>query len=365
MENTLQNAHKKALKYFSSYAAERKDLSYASIKHILRMSNVDFERFNSFSRKMLEFGRVVLHFHPDRYVNNTQNVVQSMLQSGLYKNQYETLISNGGLSAYAGGDRDNWEKKLFNGAYHQGEFNAKLRPKYGAFNILKSEYGAAPRFGSCYFILKPHVNDHCTFTYSDSSDLPSFRGTKKDFYVILSKLLKDLYMRNYALGYMNLSLVDLINFIEEKNWINPEIFNMRFKVWRNSLLNDYIEAQVHNDIILEQDVEYVVVDPSFQGSKMMKEIEKLSKNFGIKIKFHSGFKLHLKQITSEFRGPSMPKLATKMYLKNNYLTALDIGKAAQLLKQNNRIFDEFGDEKSVTQELKLLWHVLFAFGDQL
>jgi hypothetical protein len=52
--------------------------------------------------------RVTLHFHPDRLVNGTPNL-ELMARDGVYRSQFETGTSNGGLTAYPGGDRWRWE----------------------------------------------------------------------------------------------------------------------------------------------------------------------------------------------------------------------------------------------------------------
>lgn len=60
--------------------------------------------------------RVAIHFHPDRHTSAGHSVTRSLVQSGIYKSQFETQISNGGLSAFPGGERYKWEERLFAGA---------------------------------------------------------------------------------------------------------------------------------------------------------------------------------------------------------------------------------------------------------
>ena len=111
---------------------------------------------------------VTLNFHPDRFSGNGKLIIENMLTDGEYCNQYKTGTSNGGRTAYPGGDRDLWEKRLFQGAYHDGQSEMTERPKYGALNIYNYLDGAAARFGSCFFTLKPHVIRRCTFAFVGS-----------------------------------------------------------------------------------------------------------------------------------------------------------------------------------------------------
>ncbi|SRR6266487_3630328 len=63
--------------------------------------------------------RVTLHFHPDRLVSGTP-ILECMARDGVYRSQFETGTSNGGLTAHPGGDRWRWESQIFAGAYDGG-----------------------------------------------------------------------------------------------------------------------------------------------------------------------------------------------------------------------------------------------------
>jgi hypothetical protein len=119
----------------------------------------------------------VLHFHPDRLKASGESVAESLLREGVYRNQFETGLSNGGLTAFRGGERDNWEKRLFGGAYQKVNVEAAERPKYGALDLMNYSDGAAPRFGSCYFRLSHEVSKRCSLTDKDSFFQPEGFGT--------------------------------------------------------------------------------------------------------------------------------------------------------------------------------------------
>jgi uncharacterized protein DUF3626 len=75
--------------------------------------------------------RVVIHFHPDRSGVKLTSVAQALLAEGMYRNQFETGLSSGSVSAFSGGGRDTWESTLFGGAYHREGVTGSERPKYG------------------------------------------------------------------------------------------------------------------------------------------------------------------------------------------------------------------------------------------
>lgn len=110
--------------------------------------------------------RVTLQFHPD-WPHADGMVIEPIARDGAYRSQFETGISNGGLTAFKGGDRWRWESRLFDGRYDAGP--AHRRPVYGAWNRRGDPYGGAIRFGSAYVRLRPEVVDRCTFCFPDSA----------------------------------------------------------------------------------------------------------------------------------------------------------------------------------------------------
>ena len=110
--------------------------------------------------------RVVVHFHPDRFGHKLTTVAEALLAEGVYRNQFETGLSSGSVSAFSGGARDTWENTLFGGAYHTEGVTDSERPKYGALELVRYPDGPIPRFGSCYFVLRPGVSMRTSFTFA-------------------------------------------------------------------------------------------------------------------------------------------------------------------------------------------------------
>ncbi len=55
-----------------------------------------------------------MNFHPDRMVGG-RPILLEMAEDGTYRSQFVTGTSNGGLTAYPGGDRWRWENRIFGG----------------------------------------------------------------------------------------------------------------------------------------------------------------------------------------------------------------------------------------------------------
>lgn len=355
----LSSSQHLAIEHITQYARTRKCEAQKSIKEVLQMSNLPWNTFEDAVTKLLSNARVALHFHPDRPITDMKSVAQALLEQGIYKSQFETLISNGSVSAYPGGARDLWEKKMFGGAYQLDGVTNSQRPKYGALDLMLHPDGPAPRFGSCYFLLSPMVSYRCTYTYLDSHQDPKEKGTYGEFDDILSAIFKDAFFRNDAIGEKNLTpriLIEHLLYNLEQPFKDPS------KRVSNRNLNHYIEAQVHGDIILSNDVEVLVVDPSFKGTYIGDVLEQISLKYSIELYWHMGFAMRVEEIPSDFRGPTMPSLA-KRIARNDYIDASVVGAAVNDLKRNPALWSDRGFYEEVLQELKYMWHILVRFGN--
>jgi len=354
----LTNSQTLSIEHIRRYALSRKKEAQESIKEILLMSNIHWNTYEDAFFKLRSNARVALHFHPDRPLADMKCVAQALLEQGSYKSQFETHISNGSLSAYQGGARDQWEQDLFQGTYHVDGVTLSERPKYGALDVMLHSDGPSPRFGSCFFLLAPRVSYRTTFTYGGSQDAPPEKGTFEEFDFIIAALLKDAFFRDFALGEKDLTpmkLIDHLLYNIELPYPNPQSHMSKHN------LNHYVEAQVHGDISLADDVEILVADPSFEGTYIGKILEQLCLKYSIKLLWNMGFHMRYEEVPTDFRGPTMPSLAERI-AKNGYIDASVIGDAVNDLKRNSTKWCDRGSYDEVLQELKYLWHVLVRFG---
>ena len=361
MSVTLSRSQLMALDHITEYARNSKIEAEQTIGEILQMSNIERKTFEDAVVKLKKYARVALHFHPDRPNPTMKRVAESLLEQGVYKSQFETLLSSGSVSAYPGGARDVWEEKLFGGAYQINGSTNSQRPKYGALDVMLHPDGPAPRFGSCYFLLSPEVSQRCTYTYLDSHQDPKEKGTYEEFDLILAALIRDVFFSDFALGERNLTVRKLIDHILV-NLEQPFQYPSNKEPNRN--LNHYIEAQVHGDISIEEDVQILVADPSFKGTYIGNTLEQICLKYSINLYWHMGFALLVDEVPMDFRGPSMPSLS-KRIARNGLVDTSMIGSAAMDLKCNPSAWSDRGTYEDVLQELKLLWHVLVRYGKPL
>ncbi len=246
--------------------------------------------------------RLTMNFHPDRAAGG-RPILLGMAEDGVYRSQFVTGTSNGGLTAHPGGDRWHWESRMFAGAYDHAA--AAERPVYGALNFRDDAAGGAARFGSSYFRLTADALTRTTFCYPDSSTGPFDFGVATRF-ALLEKAEAD----------------------------------------DCDYLDGHIEAQVHGPVRLDRDVEALVLDSSYRGTAVADAARALR----CPIEWHPGFLLgidHLKR-HPEYRGQRYVDLGVEIAVDGR-LDPKIIGDAARTGRHD-------------PQDLKKVWHCLARFG---
>ncbi|WP_282037866.1 DUF3626 domain-containing protein [Saccharicrinis aurantiacus] len=338
-----------AIKNVSEYISKRKNKYIDMIEMILHQANIDVEVYQEYCKNVKKYSQIALHFHPDRIFSEGFNVIDGMLKSGKYKNQFETNISSGSVTAFSGGNRDNWEKDIFSDAYQFAK--PSERPKYGSLNLTMTEDGSSPRFGSCYFLVKPEVKERATFTYGDTYESPRELGTIDNFELINAAILKDLFTRGTALGEKDTNVND---FLKLTNRLLPQTLDSRDYRRASKNLDFYIEAQIHGDISLYNDIDSLVVEFSYWGTDMAIQFEALCAKYDIELIWNSGRELKVSEFPNNFRGAEVPSYAKKLGVDGK-LNAFLIGKAAT----------QMNNEHDNLQMLKYLWHCIVKFGTEI
>lgn len=246
--------------------------------------------------------RVTVHFHPDHPFAGGL-LVDRLVVDPIYRSQFETLTSNGGLTAHSGGSRWTWEHSMFGAVYDDSPPTS--RPKYGALNHRRRTAGGSIRFGSAHFRLAQHTLDRTTFCYPDSVDGPTAFG--------------------------NAHHLDLASLADADD---------------RDLLDDYIEAHVHGPVHLDRDVEAIVLDPCYRGTGIERTVAQLP----FPIEWHQGFRLHVDELARhpDYRGPDIVE-AGRSIAEQGWLDARVIGVAVQSAAVDRTT-------------LKRVWHCTARFG---
>lgn len=247
---------------------------------------------------------ITVNFHPDRLTRDGIPILDALAFDGVLKSQFETGTSNGGISAFPGGERWRWEHRAFNGLYDN--CLPAERPKYGALNYRNLSTGGSPRFGSAHLVLRSHVRARTTFCYPDSYFNPRLFGVD--------------------------TLVDELVELARSDARDP--------------LDNYIEAHVHGPIHLETDAEALILDPVFQGTATEAQAHRLP----LRIKWHQGFRIDIGTIeaNSDYRGDNIVAIAKALSV-DGFIDPELLGRAVV-----NQCFN--------AQDIKKVWHYLARFG---
>jgi hypothetical protein len=315
--------------------------------------------------------RVVVHFHPDRLGPKSTTVADALLDEGMYRNQFETGLSSGGLSAFRGGARDTWENTLFGSAYHSDGVTASERPKYGALELVRYPDGPIPRFGSCYFVLRPAVSSRTSFTFMGSEDPRATErlGTIGRMDCVIAALFAEIEAGGIAtppwppfraptLGVPNLTVARFLHLLKDLRQTRRTPADEE----PGRVLDTQIEAQVHGPIDLHQDVELLVADPAFSSTGTGAVLCELAFRYGLPLRWHSGFQLPVSKVPDDFRGPEMPLLAQRIAGVDGMVNAAVIGTAEASLRNEPDAWRDWGSHAEALQHLKQLWHVLVHYG---
>jgi hypothetical protein len=365
----LSHAQTRALLHVEEIARSNEPIWRTLSEEIVERAGCDSRDYDLAIAHLQRSPRVVLHFHPDRIGRPGITVARALSEEGVYRNQYETGISSGSLTAFSGGDRDRWEQELFGGAYHQDGSSPNERPKYGALEVIRFSDGPIPRFGSCYLVLKPHVKKRTSFTFMGSEHPHALGrlGIADLLTGVMHALLVEIEggamatpawppFKAPTLGVPNLTvrkLFDLLTAADRTTTRNLDL---------GRVLDTTIEAQVHGTISMADDVEEMVCDPSFRGTTTGEDLVKLS-NFGnFALSWHPGYSLAAVDVPSDFRGPRMRPLAERIAGPLGVLDAATIGRAATSLIREPQLWSEWGPEAETLKHIQQLWHTLVMFG---
>ncbi len=299
---------------------------------------------------------VTLNFHPDRRTNNGRLVAENLLEQGEYLSQFATGMTNGGHTAYPGGQRDVWEDELFHGAYVGCP--AQRRPKYGALNLHNYADGASPRFGSCHFALQPKVCQRCTFAFGDSSTGPQRLSVQGGFLPVLLALLEDVAATGQLLGMGAFSVASAVSLLLR----DPgEAMHARRRD-----LDRCIETHVHGPMKLEADIAYLAVDESFADSDVAETLTALSSRYQFPLRWTPARRVPLADIGEAFRGPAVPLVARRAVEicgeGGVYIDAALIGRASLDTLDHPERWADLGTPQQLFQYIKQLWHTAAHFG---
>jgi hypothetical protein len=356
----LSPAQRGALDYLTEYALRRRSVAGADLASALEANSVPGTAYSAAIENLRTQGKVVVAFHPERLTRTGRSVAEGLLADGVYKNQFETGLSSGATSAFSGGERDQWERRLFGGAYHAPDVHWPDRPKYGALFLVAHPDGPCPRFGSSYFVLRPEVSRRCSFTLLGSQEDSALEqtGTFDAPEPWLASLVRHLDTYPTPLGLRGLTPHDLfrrmslgVPIVPEQTAADPN----------GRALDTFVEAQIHGPIMLRRDIEALVVDSSFYSTSVAATLSDLSSTYDIPMRWHPGFTLRADEFPESFRGFPTRCIAERV-AADGIVDAPSLGAGQNDFVQNPSSWQELGSWSDALTSFRRVWHFLVLLG---
>jgi hypothetical protein len=373
----LSQANRAALAHVRARAERERPRLMARIAQVLGDAGVDTDA-EALADAAGRGADVTLSFHPDRLLADGRSVAEALCDEGVYRSQFETRISNGGLTAYPGGDRDRWERALFGGAYQAPGVRHAERPRYGGLNLLHHRNGACPAFGSCHLRLRRQETSRATFIFGDSVAEPADVGLVDAFASVLAPLVESLASGAGLLGRPGVDVAAFVRGVLRGDHVQAR---GAFAPAVAQSLNDYIEAQVHGEIRLAAHVDAVVVDAAFRDTPAGERLAAAARRHGPRLEWHPGLILPLEDVPHDV--PAAP--GAELYRWQAFcaggrahrfaghvvaergagpcLDAANIGAAAASVVREPERWRDWGAPDEVLVRLKDLWRLLVAHGE--
>ena len=131
------------------------------------------------------------------------------------------------------------------------------------------------------------------------------------------------------------------------------------------VLDTGVEAKMHGPVILDRDVGTLVADPAYAPTRIGQSLVELADKCGFDLQWHCGFRLAVRDVPNDFRGPAMPKIAERIAGRDGTLDAAVIGRAAASLHHDPQQWSEWVGHLHVLRLLRQLWHVLVPFVNRI
>ena len=141
--------------------------------------------------------------------------------------------------------RQQWEDKLFNRIYDK-DTEPFERVKYGALNILDHPCGLeiCKCYGDSFIVLKSHIKQRSTFTLGDSS--------KMEIHLCMAD-----------------NFCNILLYLDDVNLLNDVINVATGKTKFGNYMGEYIECQIHGNILYHRDVEKICINSRHKTDSAM------------------------------------------------------------------------------------------------
>eukprot|EP00746_Dinoflagellata_sp_MGD_P012122 gnl/MRDRNA2_/MRDRNA2_125681_c0_seq1.p1 gnl/MRDRNA2_/MRDRNA2_125681_c0~~gnl/MRDRNA2_/MRDRNA2_125681_c0_seq1.p1 ORF type:complete len:504 (-),score=69.10 gnl/MRDRNA2_/MRDRNA2_125681_c0_seq1:8-1519(-) len=243
-EHILKPCQQKALSVAAVKCEKAHKQGLVKLRRRVKKLQRDPEDVNKLLDHIRNKARIVIHFKP-------QEIAKILAKDTHYRNQFETNTSNGVRDKTR---RASWEESLFDGAYNNAA-NCE-RPKYGVLNVVNDPRGvkACSQYGDSYLQLGATVRGRTTLSSEDSSRIAERGGAGVATVCACAHVIDE--------------------YTDSELCATLDVSSGRKLGLDSQVIQRYKEVQIHGDVRLDKDVEFVCVHPRHKANKKTrKEVE--------------------------------------------------------------------------------------------
>jgi Protein of unknown function (DUF3626) len=315
---------------------------------------------------------VTVNFHAGRLLDDGRSVAQVLCDDGVYECGFTAPLPGDGPPASPGDDADHWRTSM---RIDRAATAAGAPPTHGGLDLLDHHNGACPRFGACHLRLRPAALERATVRYGARSATAS-----DDLLPVVADVLESAAATGRLLGRDGVGVRAFVAAM-----LDPARARERpLAPAMNRSLDDYVAAQIARPVDLRTDVDALVIDPAYAGTRTGMLLVAAARRHGVRTRWHPGAVLPVARIPTvapRRDGAELAvwqafcahgrarRLAEEVARANgqregeSLLDAAVISSAASSAIRDPERWERWGVPSEVLTALKYLWLLVVTYGE--
>jgi len=319
---------------------------------------------------------VTVNFHAGRLLDDGRSVAQVLCEDGVYECRFPAPLPGERLSAHPGSDPDHWRTSM---RVARGAGNGdgdRAQPTHGGLDLLDQHNGACPRFGACHLRLRPAALERASVRFGAR---PPTAADDQGLLPILADILDSVAATGRLLGRAGVDVPAFVAAVLDRE--RPREGPLAPAM--NRSLDDYVAAQVAGPVDLRTDVDALVIDPSYAGTRTGILLVSAARRHGVRTRWHPGAVLPVSEIPNAAPRRDGEELAvwqafcahgrarrlaeqvvrtTDQRDGGPFLNAAVITSAATSAVRDPQRWESWGVPSEVLTALKYLWLLVVRYG---
>lgn len=224
---------------------------------------------------------ITVNFHAGRLLDDRRSVAEVLGDDGVYECRFAAPLAGDRRFASPGDDPDHWRTSM-------RVAGAEAATTHGGLDLLDQPNGACPRFGACHLRLRPEALERATIRYGAGPATAAPTGLLP----IVADLLDSAAATGRLLGRDGVDVGAFVAAVLEPE--RPREGPLARVM--NRSLDDYVAAQIAGPIDLRTDVDALVIDPAYAGTRTGMLLLSAARRCGVRTRWNPGGVLPVSRI---------------------------------------------------------------------